>query len=210
MTGTVNEGFGVSHALEHAFTRIPRPQKVLDPSKPLVPTKASLLKVRNNSKPREPTILPPTKIIAPPVPEMVVTATPPISAATSDVVTDGTGTKDLISIERQLMGATGPIITLGTFWQDNVAWSVRAQRGRAALMMVKTISIDIGAAEEELLGKLRHRNIAQFVHSSQEHGTISIALEYCRFTLSEILHVHLKLEEPQIQCIARSVWYFQS
>jgi hypothetical protein len=209
MTDTVDEGSRVTHALEHAFIRIPRPQKVLDPSKPLVPTKASLLQVQNNAKPREQTMLPPAEIIAPPLTKMAVTAIPSkissISGATSDVVSDGTPNTDLFSIERQLVGERGPIITLGTFWQNNVAWSVRAQRGRATLMMVKTISIDIGVAEQEMLEKLRHRNIAQFVHSSQEHGSISIALEYCRFTLSEILHVHLKLEEPQVQCIARSV-----
>lgn len=99
----------------------------------------------------------------------------------------------------------GPMVTLGTFVQDRTRWIVRAQRGRRTFVMVKRLDPVISQAEARLLRRLAHRNIAKLVYSYMENEVRCIALEYCRFTVAEILHVHLHLEEPQLQLIARSV-----
>ena len=97
------------------------------------------------------------------------------------------------------------MITLGVFTQDQTKWTIRAQRGRKGLVMVKRLDRGMGEAEICFLRRISHRNIAKFVHSYMEDGSHCIAIEYCRFTLAEILHVHLRLEEPQLQPIACSV-----
>lgn len=191
--------------LEGAFVRLPRPQKVLDPSKPLVPTKASLLQAQNHART-------PGTPIAPPIASLPInreslphSTISKISEASNGEASIESIQLDGASIDQDIMHDTGPIITLGTFSQDNMEWKVRAQRGRATLIMVKNAKRDEGVSEKAIMEHLNHRNIIKLVHTLQEGNCISLAYEYCRVTLSEILHVHLKLGEQQIQCIARSV-----
>jgi hypothetical protein len=109
------------------------------------------------------------------------------------------------TIEVPDLNPLGPVLTLGTLTQNNVKWILRAQKGRSGLLMVKKIVDKLGVSEKQVLEGLNHRNIAKIVHSFYEQHQLCLAMEYCRFTLAEILFVHLKLEEQQLQYIARSV-----
>lgn len=114
---------------------------------------------------------------------------------------------ELGTLQRSVVQSMGPMVTLGTFTQDRTRWVVRAQRGRRTFVMVKRLDPLLGQAEAHLLHRLSHRNITRLVNSYMENEVRCIALEYCRFTVAEILHVHLRLEESQLQLIARSVGY---
>jgi hypothetical protein len=186
------------NALESAFVRLPRPQKVLDPDKIIVPTRSALLRAQTpklrdygssslmpQPRPR-PATNPSTKL-----PKALYVGLP-------DIAKDGV-------VERADLHTLGPIITLGTLTQNNVKWALRAQRGRSGLIMVKSTKYEDGLAEQQILETLNHRNITKLVHACVDDGILCLAIEYCRFTLAEILFVHLKPEEQQVQYIARSV-----
>ena len=109
------------------------------------------------------------------------------------------------SFQHSTVERLGPMVTLGTFTQDKTKWTVRAQRGRKGLTMNTRLEILTGQAGIDFLRRISHRNIARLVHSYAENEHRFIAVEYCRFTIAEILHVNLRLDEPQLQFVARSV-----
>jgi hypothetical protein len=175
---------------ESSFNRLPRPQKVLDPNQTLVPTKLSLLKVKNATFIRPP--LPPPPISIPPPPPL------PSSYQTSN----SRASKDVNVYQEDTLG---PMITLGRFVQSGTNWAVRAQRGRHGLVMVKKLKESVGRKEQKILEGISHKNITKIIHVSWDGEFLCLAFEYCRFTLAEVLHVHLELEEYHLKHIARSV-----
>ncbi|KAF2028952.1 hypothetical protein EK21DRAFT_90168 [Setomelanomma holmii] len=186
------------HVLEKAFVRIPRPQRVLDPGRPLVPTKSALLQA--NQRRAEHFSTTPSPTSAQTVPSSSDSAKADIDCGVRNkAVTDDT-------IEIPDLNVLGPVITLGTLTQNNVKWILRAQRGRSGLVMVKRLVDTLGVSEKQVLEGLNHRNIVKIIHSFYEQDQLCLAIEYCRFTLAEILFVHLKLEEQQVQYIARSIF----
>ncbi len=196
-------------APDHAFTRLARPQRVLDPIKPLVPTKTSLLQANKGSKsprlhplPPSPSTPPlsPTNPSSPPSP---LALAKPLTGVATTIPTKPHGTE--LHVKSQEVSQIGPLQTYGTLTQNNVEWELRAQQGRTGLIMVKKVRPEIGRVQKEILGGLQHRNIAKLLHTFHCKSDIGLALEYCRFTLVEMLHVHLKLEEQQVRYIARSV-----
>ncbi|KAF2680646.1 kinase-like protein [Lentithecium fluviatile CBS 122367] len=184
-------------ALEHAFDRLPRPQKVLGAERPVIPTKASLLQVHKAASSSLRAMRPP-----PPPP-------PPPAALQGGRATTLRSPPPRLDAQDHEMEASrqmGPMVTLGQFTQDGVEWAVRAQRGRLGLIMVKKTNKTAGLKEKNLLDGVRHKNITRVIHTFWEEDGLCLALEYCRFTLAEILHVHLRLEEHHIKHIARSVF----
>jgi hypothetical protein len=196
------------NAIENAFARLPRPQKVLDPGKIIVPTRSALLqaaeitKIRNRGQPPLDLFQNPVATVHPsassPTP-LLLTKNSPLSTSRLDTMQDDVS-KDMT------VPSLGPVITLGTLTQNNVKWDLRAQQGRSGIIMVKRTKHAVGLAEQEIVKHLNHHNVAKLVHSSIDtDGSVCLALEYCRYTLAEVLFVHLKLEEQQVQYIARSV-----
>jgi hypothetical protein len=201
--------------MEIAYARLPRPQKVLELGKAKVPTKAALLREADTTR------LP--KISESPI--LLLGNTEPtvdrLSRSTNvletPMLTDPTF--DRQSRTQSMEGedarslTQGSLVTLGTLKQNNVKWILRAQQGQSGLIMVKTRKAQTARTEQDILKSLNHQHIAKLIHSLfHEDGSISLAIEYCRYTLAEILFVHLKLEDLQLQYIARSVClsqYFQ-
>jgi hypothetical protein len=199
------------HTLEHAFARLPRPQKVLDLGRPLVPTKAALLRADIDTRPIQGLSKNATRFTGPvpALPPPAVLASPPVAALPlpSSIVTPPTDADVVKQTPRPEHSADENVatITLGKFTQDGVEWDVRAQRGHSQLFMVKRFEHSATRRLQRILEPLSHTNIARVAHIGWESDALLLSIEYCRFTLSEILHVHLKLEELQVQHIARSV-----
>jgi hypothetical protein len=192
-------------AHEHTFDRLPRPQKVLNPGRLSVPTASALIReqIRSRSGQYDSNA---GRRSLPPQPAAVSNDT---RVANSPRDSESPFFKSSAVESNTLLLSPahplGPMVTLGKFTQDKTEWTVRAQRGRKGLIMVKRLEPTTEPTEARILDGLHHRNVAMLVHSYVETETLHIALEYCRFTLAEILHVHLRLEEPQLQLIARSV-----
>jgi hypothetical protein len=192
--------------MENAFARLPRPQKVLDPGRIIVPTRSALLqaaevtKIRNRGKPSLDLFQMPLATVHPSTSSPLKVLSPTDSLLSRlDAVQDGIPTSMTVP-------PLGPVINLGTLTQNNVKWTLRAQQGRSGLIMVKRMKHAVGLAEQEIVKNLNHHNVAKLVHSFIDtDGSVCLALEYCRYTLAEVLFVHLKLEEQQVQYIARSV-----
>jgi hypothetical protein len=195
-------------SMENAFARLPRPQKVLELGKTRVPTKAALLRAADTtrlSKNSESSILLPGKT-EPSGGHLSRSTnaleTPMLTSPTSDRQSRTQSTER----EEARLLTLGSLITLGTLKQNNVKWILRAQQGRSGLIMVKTRKAQTASTEQDILKSLSHQHVAKLIHSTfHEDGSISLAIEYCRYTLAEILFVHLKLEDVQLQYIARSV-----
>jgi serine/threonine protein kinase len=192
--------------MARVFARIPRPQKVLGTGKIMVPTASTLRQAAEAAKVR---VREPSSLAALSNLNAGETGNTELSkrfVQQKDLPPKGS---DLGPPEAQMNASIrplSPVITLGVLTQNSVRWALRAQYGRNGLIMVKKVKPESGKRELEIMQGFNHRNIAKLVHSSvHEDETISISLEYCRCTLAEILFVHLKLEEMQIQCIARSV-----
>ncbi|KAF2194731.1 hypothetical protein K469DRAFT_706215 [Zopfia rhizophila CBS 207.26] len=166
-------------AIENAFARLPRPQKVLDLTQPHVPTKYALMQAKAHAES---------------VPLKPTTATDKLIGETPHRTEEKTTVK------------LDELITLGKFAQGGVQWEVRARRGQSTLIMVRELGKVDGLREKDMLEQISHRNIAKIDHTFWKDESLCIGIEYCRPTLGEILHVHLKLEEQQVQYIARSIF----
>lgn len=78
-----------------------------------------------------------------------------------------------------------------------------------SMSMVKELSRAGGGLKEaNLLRKLSHPNIVKMIEVFLQDDDVYIELEYCRFTLEEVLSVHVRFEEPHIRLIAQSVLLF--
>jgi serine/threonine protein kinase len=92
---------------------------------------------------------------------------------------------------------------LGDLTQGSQRWTICA--ADASRMMVKKFDSASGKDQISKLQLLHHTNISSlqkaFLHESQ----VFLGFEFAPITLEEVLHVHLRLEEPQIRIIATSV-----
>ena len=193
--------------------RLPRPQRVFN-GRLSVPTASALLQQQTRATSERHTQAAVRRSVPLPSPSTSnaedtilhdKAESPPAPPPRSVTTNHETPPLELDPLQHSAVQSLGPMVTLGTFTQDRTRWVVRAQRGRRNFVMVKRLDPILGQAEAHLLRRLTHRNIAKLVHSYMENEVRCIALEYCRFTVAEILHVHLRLEEPQLQLIARSV-----
>lgn len=95
---------------------------------------------------------------------------------------------------------------LGTIVQGPSELAIGMEKDNSQRMvMVKTLNRRDGLKEAEQLRKLSHPNIVQLLDVFFRGDEVCIGLEYCRFTLEEIVNVHIRLEEPHLRLIAHSV-----
>lgn len=201
----------MGNPIEPHSDRIPRPQRVLNPGRLSVPTVSALLKEQVRVQSISETAAAACRSV--PVRSSVTSDTPshpPQKPTRLSLTSSSISDNDAILPEKELfqhftVERLGPMVTLGTFTQDKTKWTVRAQRGRKGLIMIKRLENLTGQAEIDFLRRISHRNIGKLIHSYAENEYHFIAMEYCRFTIAEILHVHLRLDEPQLQFVARSV-----
>ncbi|KAF2197900.1 hypothetical protein GQ43DRAFT_443825 [Delitschia confertaspora ATCC 74209] len=180
-----------SSTLESAFSRLPRPQRVLDLN---VPTEA--LQGQKHIRPArqaqyDVTVYNPSRTgltyAAPEIPELSqrgtlgADATPPAEYS-------------------------GKWMTLGTFGQGGTEWIVRMHKEQSGLVMVRKLRNLDGLRERKMLEQIEHPNIVSINHALREGDLLCVGINYCRITLGEILHTHVRLEERQIQYIAQSVF----
>ena len=180
--------------------RLPRPQRVLGSAKGVVPTKLALLeaKARRDNSSSGPSAQLPADSKAPRVPAPVFK--PPKKPSFQSF-----GRREALPQSIQASDRLGPVVTLGTLTQDGQDWDVRAQRGRRGLVMVRTLTVAAGTMQERALNAVNHENIIKVLDVLLTNEMMELSFEYSRFTLAQVLHVHLKLEEKQIQCIAFAV-----
>lgn len=176
--------------MEKAFLRHPRPQ---DPSLP-VPTKAALLARSSIGKP-----LPLSKLS-----QSVVGETSKSNAgsvlASQDEHSDRITTRESFPSKE--------LEKLGSLTQGTEQWIICSNKQRQfvlSMVMFKKTSRVTGQQELKVLKQLSHPGIAQLKYAFIEKESMYIGISYCRYTLMELLHVHLKFREPHIQWLAASV-----
>ena len=95
---------------------------------------------------------------------------------------------------------------LGTFVQEETYWTLCTSRALPeSLMLMQRTDESSADYQRKLLARINHRNIIRLERAYFYGGRAFLAFEHCRFTLREILHVHLGLRERHIQVIAHSV-----
>ncbi|KAF2278974.1 uncharacterized protein EI97DRAFT_393825 [Westerdykella ornata] len=93
---------------------------------------------------------------------------------------------------------------LGELVQAGKSYTVGLQCNR--VIMVRQTKKEVGEALLEKTKLLQHRNLHSIEAIFQEQGSIFFQLEHLRFTLEEILNVHISLEEHQIRNLEECVW----
>ena len=88
---------------------------------------------------------------------------------------------------------------LGDLTQGQTKWSITVDKG--ALGLVRRLNSDSGKQQIEQLRLLSHPNIHTIQEAFTHKSEMYICFEYCRFTLEEILHVHLSIDESQIKAV---------
>lgn len=100
-------------------------------------------------------------------------------------------------------------LKLGELTQGACCWSIRAPKEQFRdIVMFKEKEEEAGRKELDILTKIFHPNVVRIRHAYSYEGSIYLGFEYCRHTLHEMLHVHLKMQEAQIKVVARSVSCF--
>lgn len=97
---------------------------------------------------------------------------------------------------------------LGTLKQGTNTYVVATRKGvstAASTVMFKTIPTGQGEKEVDVLRSLRHPSIVSLVDLFGDEDDLFIGLQECRYTLAEIVHVSLPLQESHIRQIATSV-----
>ncbi|CAI6338159.1 unnamed protein product [Periconia digitata] len=189
-----------SNSLDNVFKRLPRPQRALVPHRPILPTRTSLLMIKNEGESQgvpSPVKSATGSALSPPL-KSPANRKPSLSALHPTSPTDYANPEVLQNLH--------PIYTLGKFSQDGTEWTVRAQRGRYGLIMVQKLNRGPGTTVESILPYLRHKNITKALHYTWINGQMYLSIEYCRFTLAELIHVHLEFEEYHIKHIAQSIF----
>lgn len=184
------------HAIENAFTRHPRPQRMLDlkESAPIAPTKAALMqKAKSHTNMIHQSIT----SLSVPIPKAFsnrtnTAASPEVSVAT---LNNTSGVEQLQEL-----------ITLGTLVQGETEWVIHQRKHVPGMIMSRKLKKEHGLVEKDILGQVAHNNIVKIKQAFLEGEFLRIGVEYCRFTLEEIIHVRVGLEEAQLQFIARSVF----
>jgi hypothetical protein len=92
---------------------------------------------------------------------------------------------------------------LGELVQGNHQWHIGLLNGK--LMMVRKMDLDAGRQHLKKVKPLAHPNIAKLEDLFEDDHSLYFRFEYSRFTLGEVLNVHLHFEEPHILAVAHSV-----
>ena len=191
-----------------AFERIPRPQMPNLPTLPLAPTKAALQQreyARKTSNFVTQPVAPVPTVFSP------ATKSPPVKRPRglkrrhSDEEN-----KELVPyrsrVEVREESPWGHLLHLGQLEQGSAHLMVCSETGtQPDLMMIKRIKKGESTRELQALQQLAHPNIIMLVNAFSYDDYLYLETEYCRHTLLELMNVHLRLEEPQIRFIARSV-----
>lgn len=111
------------------------------------------------------------------------------------------------SIQRQKAIAKDPWTSLllqGDLVQGKSRWHLCIHDGTMALL--KSVDIDSGKQELEKLKMLsNHSHVATINQVFESEELMYFRFDYSRFTLEEILNVHLRLDESHLRIIASSV-----
>ena len=87
-------------------------------------------------------------------------------------------------------------------------WAAAA--GDKEVIMFKRLAKREGVDEMKVLQQIRHPNIIHLKQAFLDGESFYLGLEYHRYTLGELLCIHIDLDEPAIQYIARSVKLVES
>ncbi|CAI6337039.1 unnamed protein product [Periconia digitata] len=94
---------------------------------------------------------------------------------------------------------------IGELVQGKQAWTVGVRRG--AIIMIKSIKdTDTGKRLVSMLQPLSHPNIARVLDVAEFDDQTHFTFEYYRYTLEEVLCVHLPFEEIHIRTIVQSIF----
>ncbi|UPX14881.1 stress-activated protein kinase signaling cascade [Ascochyta rabiei] len=111
------------------------------------------------------------------------------------------------SIQKKKEVSTNPWKTLsvqGELIQGKSKWQLCIQEGLMAI--VKSVEIEPGRRELEKIRKLSpHPHVATINQVFESDTSMFFKFEYSRFTLEEVLNVHLSLDESHVRIIASSV-----
>ena len=92
---------------------------------------------------------------------------------------------------------------LGDLEQDSHQWHIGLLKGK--LTMLRQMKLDSGRKHLDKVKPLIHPNILKLEDMFEHEDSLYFRFEYSRFTLEEVLNVHIRLEEPHILAIAHSV-----
>jgi serine/threonine protein kinase len=92
---------------------------------------------------------------------------------------------------------------LGNLVQGEHQWHVGLSKGK--LTMLRKSELEAGRQLLEKVKLLAHPSISKLEDVFEDKTSLYFRFEYSRFTLEEILNVHLRLDESHIQMIACSV-----
>lgn len=92
---------------------------------------------------------------------------------------------------------------LGDMIQGNRRWHVSQSKGK--LTMLRKMDLNPGREYLKKVKLLAHHNIAKLEDIFEDESFLYFRFEYSRFTLEEVLNVHIHLKEPHILVIACSV-----
>lgn len=76
--------------------------------------------------------------------------------------------------------------------------------GNATLFMFKKLNDRTGSFAKRLLD-FRHPNLVQAQHFIDGAGGPYVGYEYTRYTLEEVLNVHMQMDEVHLRAIAQAV-----
>lgn len=94
-------------------------------------------------------------------------------------------------------------LRLGQLVQTAGRYEISSKDG--IVVMIQKCDASKGSAIATMLNKLSHPNIALVRDFIEFEGIAFLCYDYFRYTLTELLAVPLRLQEPQLQSIARSV-----
>jgi serine/threonine protein kinase len=92
---------------------------------------------------------------------------------------------------------------LGNLVQGEHQWLVGLSKGK--MTMLRKSELEVGRQLLEKMKLLAHPSISKLEDVFEDKSSLYFCFEYSRFTLEEILNVHLRLDESHIQMIACSV-----
>lgn len=151
----------------------------------------------------------------PPIPETASTSLSLRSSSSTQVPIGSQNLKRKISEYSQegpelvILQKVSPwtaLTRLGTLFQGNAQMhlGVPNEAFRDLVIVKETPDAD-GRAEFDTLKQLSHPNVIKLKQAFLQDERILLGFEYCRYTLEEVLNVHLKFEEPHVRVIAKSV-----
>lgn len=176
-------------------------RQAIGPPGPAVPTKAALARAnRERDKPLDVPFWLASTAHAP--------APPGPGAPKAAIVRTGTSSprSEGMPASLQLRSPWTAGVRLGDLVQGGERMTLCvAEAGDKEVVMFKRLAKREGVDEMRVLQQIRHPNIVPLKQAFLDGESIYLGLEYHRCTLGELLCVHIDLDEPAIQYIARSV-----